>query len=168
MNGIYLLLGSNKGDRMQQLNLACLLLQKRKIDISAHSSVYETAPWGIKDQAWFLNAVVRITTPLPPEALLETCLDVEEEMGRKREIKWGPRIIDIDILFYEDLVISTKNLSLPHPGIPERRFTLVLLNELIPNEMHPTLQKTQAELLRKCKDPSECRITNYQLDLDLD
>lgn len=168
MNGIYLLLGSNIGDRLDELRTACKLLQEKNINISGHSSVYETAPWGIHDQDWFLNTGISIETTKSPMELLQVCQDVEQAMGRKREVKWGPRVIDVDILYYKNEVIKSKELVIPHPGIPHRRFTLVLLNEMIPKEVHPMLNKNHSELLKACDDQSTCYLTNYQIDIDLD
>lgn len=148
--------------------MACKLLQRKKIEILEHSSIYETAPWGIENQDWFLNVALKIGSAMDPQLLLNACLEVEQQMGRKRAIKWGPRVIDIDILYYNDQIIQQANLSVPHPGIPDRRFTLLLLNEMMPKEKHPALKNSQAELLQNCQDQSECKITNLTLDIDLD
>lgn len=167
MNGIYLLLGSNIEDRMKALNTAVSKLQALGIQVMDHSAVYETAPWGNLDQNWFLNVGLKVETPLTPHDLLLACQKVEKQMGRERKVKWGPRIIDIDILYYNNHIIDSGSLQIPHPGVPDRKFTLVLLNDLAPKEIHPILQLTQSELLEKCEDESECLLTQYQLDIDL-
>ncbi|MEQ8556276.1 MAG: 2-amino-4-hydroxy-6-hydroxymethyldihydropteridine diphosphokinase [Cyclobacteriaceae bacterium] len=167
MNGIYLLLGSNIEDRMKALNTAIGLLQAYGIHIQEHSMIYETAPWGILDQNWFLNVGIAIKTEMEPHDLLLTCQNIEHKMGRERKEKWGPRIIDIDILYYRDQIIDTDSLNVPHPGIPDRKFTLILLNDLAPDALHPTLKRSQSELLKNCEDQSECLLTKYQLDIDL-
>lgn len=117
------------------------------------SGVYETAAWGLQDQASFYNQVVCIETDLAPEALMQQILTIEEEMGRIRTIKMGPRIIDIDILLIDDLVIDSPLLTVPHPYLPERKFALTPLNEIAPDLVHPVLNKTISELLKECKDP---------------
>ncbi len=163
MNGIYLLLGSNMGDRLGNLRDAIRRLTQGQIRIIEESSVYETEPWGQSDQAWFLNVIVQIETPLNEQDLLRKCLNTEGEMGRIRTLKWGERIIDIDILYYHDHTVDTEELTLPHPGIPERRFTLVPLSELCPYELHPVLHQSQAELLLNCSDTLDCRLTEFTL-----
>ncbi|XOV90866.1 MAG: 2-amino-4-hydroxy-6-hydroxymethyldihydropteridine diphosphokinase [Bacteroidota bacterium] len=168
MNGIYLLLGSNIDDRLVALKKAIRLLKEKDIKIEATSSIYETAPWGITEQNWFLNVGLKVTTQLNPKGLLEVCQKVEQELGRVRKLKWGPRKIDIDILYYDDQVINLDVLKVPHPGIPDRKFTLILLDEIAADEIHPIFKKTQTELLNACSDNSECRKTNYQHDIDLD
>src|ERR1044071_8642758 len=144
---MFLLLGSNLGDRLANLDEA-----KRQLgNIVATSSVYETAAWGNTNQGSFLNQVVQINAKLYPEDLLKKIQDIEIGMGRRRVEKWGPRIIDIDILFYKDLVINTPDLVIPHPEIQNRRFTLIPLLELT-NMVHPVLKKTISELLDECND----------------
>lgn len=157
MKGIFLLLGSNLGDRIQNLRTAKDLLQVQPLTLIGHSSVYESAPWGDENQGWFLNMVLKIDTILEPEELLQACLDVEAQMGRKRLKKWGERIIDIDVLYYHNEILEKNALTIPHPGIPMRRFTLMPLAEIAPDEVHPLLNETQAELLDICPDDLECR-----------
>ncbi|MEP1097170.1 MAG: 2-amino-4-hydroxy-6-hydroxymethyldihydropteridine diphosphokinase [Cyclobacteriaceae bacterium] len=163
MNGIYLLLGSNLGDRLEKLRTASKSLEERQIKILNESSVYETEPWGVSDQPWFLNVVLQIETALQESKLLETCLKVEEDMGRSRIEKWGARLIDIDILYYNDIVLDTNSLQLPHPEIANRKFTLLPLCELIPNQPHPISKLSQVEMLTKCKDELDCRQTELHL-----
>ncbi|MEM6830297.1 MAG: 2-amino-4-hydroxy-6-hydroxymethyldihydropteridine diphosphokinase [Bacteroidota bacterium] len=163
MNGIYLLLGSNIGDRLDNLKTAIDRLGSHNIVVIDESSVYETAPWGEQDQAWFLNVVLQIDTPQNEADLLTSCMQTENEMGRVRNEKWGARIIDIDILYYHDTVMDTESLIIPHPGIATRRFTLIPLAELCPNELHPVLHLSQAELLLNCEDPLDCKLTEFTL-----
>ncbi len=147
-----LLLGTNLGDRNQNLKMARELIKKEIGLISRNSSVYETAAWGVTDQADFLNQVVIIETAMAPEVLLKKCLGIEHQMGRVRIRKWDKRFIDIDILYFEDQIIDTKYLTIPHPGIQDRRFTLVPLVEVVPNQLHPILSKTHTLLLEECPD----------------
>lgn len=163
MNGIYLLLGSNIGNRLEYLREAEKKLIQRGIKVIDESSIYETAPWGPKDQGWFLNIVIQIETSLPAQQLLDTALNVEEEIGRLRKEKWGARSIDIDVLYYHEEVVASEELTIPHRGIPERRFTLIPLVELCPLEIHPVLKKNQMELLANCTDELECKLTEYKL-----
>tara|TARA_Y100001972_G_C7616935_1_gene309380 strand:- start:500 stop:1006 length:507 start_codon:yes stop_codon:yes gene_type:complete len=167
MNGIYLLLGSNIEDRLKSLNTAVDMLQASGALVQNHSAIYETAPWGKLDQNWFLNVGLQVKTSMEPHDLLRACQQVEQKMGRERNLKWGPRIIDIDILYYENQIIDSDSLIVPHPGIPDRKFTLILLNDLAPDALHPTLKLSQSELLKYCEDQSECLLTKYQLDIDL-
>lgn len=165
MKGIYLLLGSNLGDRLQHLKQAASILEAHEMTITNYSSVYESAPWGNEDQPWFLNMILRVDTIHSPEKLLECCLDTEIQMGRKRHKKWGERIIDVDILYYDNEVLESESLIIPHPGIPLRRFTLMPLVEMAPNETHPLLNQTNAELLGICPDQLECHISDTEIIL---
>ena len=123
----------------------------------ARSSLYRSEPFGKTDQDWFVNAVVRIDTSLSPEELLKTCLSIEQEMGRSRSEKWGPRIIDLDILFYDDLILKLEGLEIPHPGIPERSFVLVPMNEIAPDCIHPQLKKPVKTLLEEIENPQQVK-----------
>jgi 2-amino-4-hydroxy-6-hydroxymethyldihydropteridine diphosphokinase len=148
---IYLLLGTNLGDRA--LNLTRTRQQIATFsEILAASSIFRTEAWGKMDQPAFYNQVLEITTLLGPEALLQKVLSIEAAIGRIREEKWGPRIIDIDILFYQHKVIQTPDLTIPHAGIPNRRFTLLPLHEIAPSFQHPVLKKNISTLLQECTD----------------
>jgi 2-amino-4-hydroxy-6-hydroxymethyldihydropteridine diphosphokinase len=151
MSTSFLLLGSNLGNPPKNLASAIALIGQRAGTIRQQSSVYKTAPWGNTDQDVFYNQVLRLETTLDPYELITTVLQIEQEMGRKREQKWEPRIIDIDILFYDDLVLE-GNLNIPHPLLHRRRFTLEPLNEIVPTLMHPVLKKSVTELLEICED----------------
>ncbi|HEY9116256.1 MAG TPA: 2-amino-4-hydroxy-6-hydroxymethyldihydropteridine diphosphokinase [Roseivirga sp.] len=155
MSGIYLLLGSNIGKRFKNLERARELIVSNSITIRKESKIYETAAWGNEDQEAFLNQVIEVETGKSPQRLLKITQQIENEMGRVRYEKWGKRLIDIDILYFGDLVFAEDDLSLPHPGISDRRFTLVPLVEIAPDLVHPELKKTQTELLELCPDSLE-------------
>ena len=144
----YLGLGANIGERHENLKRAIQLLNAGPhVEVAKESSIYETAPYGKTDQPDFLNMVLEVKTDLEPIELLELCLSVENELGRVREEVWGPRIIDIDVLMYEDLEIDIDNLIVPHEEMHLRKFVLEPLNEIAPNAVHPTFNKTVKELL---------------------
>ncbi|HEU4469830.1 MAG TPA: 2-amino-4-hydroxy-6-hydroxymethyldihydropteridine diphosphokinase [Flavisolibacter sp.] len=151
----YLLTGGNTGDREAYLSKAAHQVAERCGPVLRRSSLYETAAWGMEEQPPFLNQVLLIKTALEPLRLLQTILSIEEALGRKRTLKYGPRTIDIDILFYNDTILQLEGLHIPHPRIQDRRFVLVPLNELAPGKIHPVLQKTLAALLKACEDPLE-------------
>ena len=163
MTGIFLLLGTNLGDRHKNLIRAKQLLLEAGIDILASSSIYETQPWGKEDQPWFLNVLLEVRTSFTPEVLLLKCQDVEEELGRTRFEKWGERIIDVDILYYFDQVVNTRKLTIPHPEIQNRKFTLLPLVELAAFVDHPVLNQSHMALLRACEDPLEVKKTKLTL-----
>jgi 2-amino-4-hydroxy-6-hydroxymethyldihydropteridine diphosphokinase len=136
---VYLGLGSNLGERAQHLAHACALLQQHPaIDVQAVSSLYHTAPVGVTDQAWFLNAVARLHTILSPQALLTVTQGTEQHLGRVATFRWGPRIIDVDILLYDSLQLHTPDLTIPHAAMHERLFVLVPLSELAPDLQLPS------------------------------
>ncbi len=138
----YLGLGSNLGDKQNYITEAINLISRLKdVEIKRTSSVIETTPFGKTDQPDFLNCVIELETTLIPEDLLKKCLDIENQLGRIRNEKWGPRTIDIDLLFYEDKIINSKLLILPHPELHKREFVLTSLNELCPDLVHPILNK---------------------------
>jgi 2-amino-4-hydroxy-6-hydroxymethyldihydropteridine diphosphokinase len=151
MNSIFLGLGSNIGDRKQNLVQAQALLNETVI---RSSSFYDTEPVGFLEQPWFLNLVIEIESSLKAAKLLQRCMDVEKQMGRIREIPKGPRVIDIDILFYGNVIVNEPNLIIPHPAIQERKFVLEPMNEIAQDFVHPVLQKTISQLLQECPDPS--------------
>lgn len=152
LNKAYLLIGGNMGNRHSNLQQARELIQKECGQITAKSSIYQTAAWGLTDQPDFLNQVLVVTTLLTPEALMQTLLSIEERMGRKRTIKMGPRIIDLDILLIDSRVIYSTLLTIPHPALPKRKFALIPLFEVAPQLMHPLERKTITQLLTECPD----------------
>lgn len=160
MNNSYLLIGGNEGDRQAALAEARTLLEAAGA-IRQTSSLYETAPWGKTDQPWFLNQALLLETPADAPALLGTLLDIEETMGRKRQEKYGPRRIDIDILFFNDAIIRLPDLVIPHPEIANRRFVLEPLKEIAPDHFHPVLHLSVRELLLACTDRLE--VKKYEL-----
>ncbi|MCA0428752.1 MAG: 2-amino-4-hydroxy-6-hydroxymethyldihydropteridine diphosphokinase [Bacteroidetes bacterium] len=156
---ICILLGSNLGDARAQLDLAIHLLELKGIAVLHKSSVYKTAAWGKQDQPEFLNQVLLCASECSAEQVLEMCLKTEQAMGRIRTEKWEARIIDIDILLFNDQVIQLPNLQIPHPFLPQRRFSLVPLAELIPDFQHPILKKSIHQLLQDCPDKLEvCKL----------
>lgn len=154
MNKAYLLIGGNMGERQQNLGRAITLLQGTG-KLCKTSGLYETAAWGKTDQPAFLNQALLLETALSARGLLQAVLRIEEEMGRKRTEKYGPRIIDIDILFYNYDSIQEPGLVVPHPEIQNRRFALEPLNEIAPHYRHPLLKKTIETLLNECPDKLE-------------
>jgi 2-amino-4-hydroxy-6-hydroxymethyldihydropteridine diphosphokinase len=153
-----ILLGSNLDNRERNLEQAerFILNSIGKSDLS--SSVYESSAWGIKTQPDFLNKVIRIHTTLNPFELLQKLLEIETKLGRIRTEKWGPRTIDLDILFYDDLVYYDDHLTIPHAGIPCRRFTLMPLVEILPDFQHPVYAKPLTWLLEKCEDQGKVQL----------
>lgn len=150
----YVGLGSNQGDRGRALERALELLARRGFAVTATSSFYSTEPVGGPPQAWFLNAVAQGETRLGPEELLEACLATEQDLGRVRDVRFGPRTLDADLLLYGDEVRATARLRLPHPRLHERRFVLEPLCEIAPGVRHPAFGLTAAELLASCPDGS--------------
>ena len=155
---VYLLLGSNEGKSEENLATARLLIAERAGAIVKPSSVYETEAWGLKEQQNFLNQAIQIQTDLRPSELLIALKNIEKEMGRKETTKWGPRVIDIDILFYANQTVDLPDLKIPHPYIQERRFTLVPMAEIAPHFVHPVIKKTMVELLSGCEDNSDVKL----------
>ena len=146
---VYLLLGSNLGNRKEILDKAIKLLSQKVGVVILQSKDYETSPWGVTDQPDFLNLVVSIQTKLKPLQILEITQSIENQLGRIRKEKWGARLIDIDVLFYGNEIIDEPNLKIPHPLLQERDFTLSPLAEIAPDFVHPVLGKTILELREK-------------------
>jgi len=155
---IYIALGSNLGDRLANIRKAIELMKEEGIEIINESPIYETEPVGHKEQGWFLNSVVKGRTELSPGRLWEALEKIEKSIGREREIKWGPRIIDLDILFYGNKILNDKQLQIPHSELHKRSFVLIPLEEIAPELVHPVLKKTISELLRDLKDNSQVKL----------
>lgn len=153
-------LGSNVGDRLNYLTLSKTAIQNYLGSILLSSNIYETEPWGIDNQDSYLNQVVAVQTDRTPNDLLDKIHLIERELGRIRRVHYGPRTIDIDILYYGERIIDIENLKIPHPHIQKRRFILVPLSEILPQMQHPLLKKTNQELLDMVKD--EGKVTKWQ------
>ncbi|SFW74331.1 2-amino-4-hydroxy-6-hydroxymethyldihydropteridine diphosphokinase [Chitinophaga sancti] len=152
MNKAILLIGGNLGNRTENLQQAVMQIDKRAGKVEKKSGLYETAAWGHVQQPDYLNQALQISTALEAEELLETVLDIERQLGRVRQQKWGARIIDIDIIFFNDAVIDLPDLRVPHPQMANRQFVLVPLAEISPDWIHPILHKDVSALLAACTD----------------
>lgn len=158
MSRVFLSIGSNLGDRLSNIQQAVATLSMSdRINIVKTSSFYETEPWGNKNQEWFINAAVAIDTDYSPYELLEYCQNIEAQLGRvrKENEKWSQRAIDIDILMYDDLVISSENLIVPHPFMHHRAFVLVPMLEVKSDLVHPVFKKTISELYDELSNPED-------------
>lgn len=165
MKGKYLLLGTNEGERIKNLERALRYIDKNAGRIVRLSAVYETEAWGYRAQPAFYNLVVEISTTCNPEELLDVVKTIERKMGRESREKWRQRVIDIDILYYDNEVIKSGDLTVPHPEIPNRRFTLVPLCEISASEVHPVLGKTNGELLSVTGDQLKVKKATDQVRL---
>lgn len=158
-NSVFLLLGTNLGDRMHYLESATALIREQVGEITAESPIYETESWGYCDND-YLNQVICCATTLKPEDVLERTSQIENTLGRIRNKEgYQARTIDIDILFHENQVVDTPDLTIPHPRIQERRFVLIPMCDISPEMVHPTLKKTMKELLQCCTD--SCNVKLY-------
>src|SRR5919109_408879 len=146
---VYLALGTNLGDRLANLKEAIAALTPQ-MEVKTKSQVYETPPWGYENQPKFLNQVVKVTTYLDPEPLLKHLKRLEVALGRKVSFPNGPRLIDIDLLFYDDLVLNKPSLIIPHPRLHERGFVLLPLMDIAPDLVHPVYKKSIREMAAQC------------------
>lgn len=152
MNKVYLLIGGNMGDRMANLDNALNLMESNLGKITLLSSKYETAAWGFTEQPHFLNQAILLQTDLLANDLMLAILNIEKSMGRERSIPLGPRIIDIDIIYFNEEIIDNISVTIPHPKMTARRFVLLPLVEIAPDYIHPILLKSNSVLLKECGD----------------
>lgn len=166
---LFLLLGGNLsnrlGNRFQLLNQAKIALIESVGLLVRESGLYETTPWGVTDQPPYLNQVLELQTDLAPIDVLNQTQAIENALGRVRLQRWDARLIDIDLLYYDDLILQTDRLTLPHPLLHKRRFTLVPLAEIAPDFRHPALEKSNAELLEICQDQGIVTIVGRLIEL---
>ncbi len=162
MATVYIGIGSNLGEREKNIKEALrLLCEGKDIRLKKTSSLYETEPWGLKEQPWFINCAVEIETDLPPMELLRELKAIERILGRAdATARWGPRTIDLDILLYDNMVVEGEDLKLPHMGMEKRPFVLIPLAEIAPHAWHPVVRKEIKDLLRELHQEGEVqRIT---------
>lgn len=149
MAKVYIAIGSNLGNRQANCLEAITFLRNNGISVTKQSSMHETQPWGVKKQPAFINMAIEIETELSPAQLLVLIKKIETNMGREDTFRWGPRIIDLDILLYEDFSVNEPGLVIPHPFLHERDFVLGPLSEIAPEKVHPLLKKTIRQLLKE-------------------
>ena len=154
MSTAYIGIGSNIGNREENCRKAIKLLKENGIAVKKESSMHDTEPWGVKDQPKFINMAIEIETNKKPEDLLGILKNIENQMGRTESVKWGRRVIDLDILLYDDLIVETPHLEIPHPFMHEREFVLKPLCEIAPDKKHPVTGKTIKEMLEGLKRQS--------------
>lgn len=165
----YISTGSNVGDRYKALTKAREALNASAGVVTIHSSVYETEPWGFNTDSYFLNQVLTLQTSLTPAKLMKTILDIEKEMGRRRNhLRYEPRIIDIDILLYGKEQIKENHLQIPHPRMHQRKFVLVPLAEIAPNLIHPVLKLRISELLNNVDDNCSIKLWKSAAEISLE
>jgi len=162
MNIVYLLLGANIGNPVKQLKDAKLEIEERIGKITLSSKIYESEAWGVENQPVFLNQVIAIETEFSANKVLQDILKIELVLGRIRGQRWGSRIIDIDILYYNNEIIHSEDLQVPHPYIQERNFTLIPLSEISPDFIHPIFKKTNKDLLEESTDPLKVKISKNE------
>jgi len=146
MSIVHIGIGSNLGDRQENCLEAVRRLEQHDVPVLKRSSMIETEPWGVTDQPHFINLTIEVETDLSPEELLLLLKNMEKAMGREKTAHWGPRVIDLDILFYDDRIIDSADLQIPHPHLHERDFVLLPLMEIAPEKIHPVLKKKISEL----------------------
>ena len=152
MNTVYLQFGSNLGDREVIIYNAVQEISKRVGLVNMQSRIYESIPWRVEGQENYLNQIIEVKTSLSSQKILESILQIENDLGRVRVEKWGERLIDIDIIFFNNEIIETADLCIPHKYMHERNFVLIPLNEIAPDFIHPKYNKTVSELLNVSKD----------------
>lgn len=155
MKAVYLLLGTNLGDRNSNLSAASHCIENDLGEILLKSSIYETEPWGVTGQQNYLNQVLKVNTQVSAQEILRNILSIEKSLGRNRTTKYASRIIDIDILFYSKDIVDEENLTIPHPLLHKRKFVLAPLLEIAPNYIHPVFHKSIKQLMNECDDKNE-------------
>lgn len=161
LESVFVLLGSNLGDRELLVNQASKMIGERCGKIVAKSRLYESEPWGFKSEHWFLNQVVKVETAFSPDALMGVLLEIEKELGRDRIVPhegYVSRPMDLDILYFGNEIIDTQMVKAPHPRLHERRFTLLPLCDIAPDYVHPVMKKTNLQLLDECQDAGKVNI----------
>lgn len=157
---VFISLGGNLGNTLEIFKNSYLEIEKKIGRISTFSKIYQTAAWGKTDQADFLNQVIQAETNLDPEKIMSKLLEIELFFGRRRDVIWGPRILDLDILFLGNQIVSSENVDIPHPQIAHRRFVLIPMAEIAPEFLHPVLQQTMLELLEQTTDLQSVQLMN--------
>ncbi len=158
---VYLSLGGNLGNTQEIFETCYPLIENKVGAILQKSSLYQTAAWGLKDQADFVNQVILVETSLAPNELLAEIQSIEKVLGRERTIAWGPRTLDLDILFMENQVVQTDQLQIPHPHIQDRKFILIPMHEIAAEFLHPVLNKSISQLLLETKDASAVTLIQH-------
>ena len=159
---LILSLGGNLGDVRMTLATCRTLLAEQIGPIDQASRIYQSEPWGVADQPDYLNQILLLLTDKSPSEVLQTTREIENQLGRQRKVRWGPRVIDIDLLFYDDLELETEDLVLPHPRIHERNFILVPLMEIAPDWIHPGFQVSIEELYIRCQDFNDVMVAEEE------
>lgn len=160
MHELFIQLGSNMGNRSDVLQKAQQAMQQIFGEPAKVSGIYESQAWGKTDQQHFLNQIVSFKTTWSPEKILQQLKEIEREIGRTKTEKWGPRVIDLDILFYGNLVFNSSSLQIPHPHIQTRAFVLIPLIEIAPSIFHPLIKQTILQIHAACKDPLWVKLAN--------
>lgn len=158
---VFIALGANMGNTFLNIINAQEHIEKNIGPITKYSSLIQSQPWGnVHQQNDFLNRIIIVETVMSPETVMDKLLEIELQMGRVRKEKWGPRIIDLDMIYYGDRIIHSKSLEIPHPRLQERKFVLFSLNEIAPEYLHPVAKKTNHQLFLECTDNSEIHLYN--------
>ena len=157
-SNVFISLGGNLGNTLEIFKSSYLEIEKKIGRITVFSKIYRTAAWGKTDQADFLNQVIQVATDLNPEKIMSKLLEIELFFGRRREVIWGPRMLDLDILFIGNQMVSSENVNIPHPQIAHRRFVLIPMVEIAPHFLHPVLQQTMLELLEQTTDLQKVQV----------